>query len=94
MHTSSLPSLADFPASLRLDGGEAAKAAMEDELHAVGNKYSPVITRHGQRSSLDITLQSPHGVTSQLIFRQSVGSASLCEQLSVGAIVSGLAAGI
>lgn len=68
--------------------------AIEDELLAVGNKCSPVITRHEQRSSLDTTLQSPHSVTSQLIFRHSVGSTSLCEQLSVGAIVSGLAAGI
>lgn len=68
---------------------------MEDELRSAGNKCNTVIMRNGQQSSLDITLQSPHCVTSQFIFSELVGSSSfMWKALSVRGIVSGLAARI
>ena len=86
--------LADFPAR-SADRGELPTAPIEDELCSVGNKCNVVIMRNGRHSSPDITLQSPHRVTSQFIFREFVGSGSLMwKALSATGIVAGLAARI
>lgn len=87
-------SLADFPAR-SADRGEPPTAPMEDEPRSVGNKCNVVIMRNGRQSSPDITLQSPHCVTSQFIFSEFVGSGSLMwKALSVSGIVVRLTARI
>lgn len=68
---------------------------MENEPRSTGNKCNTVIMRNGPQSSLDMTLQSPHCVISQFIFRELVGSSLfMWKALGVRGIVSGLTGGI